>query len=431
MLDIELHSRSADTAEEALMSNTNWAGNLTYSTERLHAPQSLGELQDIVRQAKRAHAVGSRHSFTPIADTDSEQISLRHMNRLLSIDKVGQTVTVEGGITYGQLGPALHQAGFALQNLASLSTITIAGAVATGTHGSGSANKNLSTAVCGVKIVTGDGEIVAFNRGDADFDGVVVSLGALGVVAELTLDIQPGFAVRQEVYTDLPFETLAANFDDIMGSAYSVSPFHAWAGDTIGRVFVKKLATAPRLAGDFFGAKAALQPSNPLPLVDPEPVTEQMGVPGPAYLRLPHFRDEAIAPAGAEIQAEYFVSRHRAGEALRAVQAVQHHLEKVLMIGEIRTIAADSLWLSPAFERDSLAFHFTCYRDWPALKAALPAIEAALRPFEPRPHWAKVFTMTAPEVQRSYPRLPQFRALRKQLDPQGKFGNAFIDEFIG
>ena len=411
--------------------NVNWAGNLVYSTERVHAPQSLGELQDVVRKAKRAHAVGSRHSFTPIADTDSEQISLRHLANVVAIDKTARTATVEGGITYGQLAPELHRAGFAIRNMASLPTVTIVGATASATHGSGNTNQNLASAVRGVKIVTANGEIVEFNRGDAEFDGVVVSLGALGVIAELTLDIQPSFEVRQDVYTSLPFETLAANFDDIMGGGYSVSLFHNWAGDVIPQVWVKSLATSPRHTGDYFDAVSATQRWHPMPGFDPLTVTEQMGVAGPWHLRLPHVRDEAMPASGDEIQAEYFVPRQQAAAALRAVKAVEHLMAKVMLVGEIRTVAADSLWLSTAFERDCVAIHFAFRRDWPGIKAVLPDIEAALRPFDPRPHWGKVFTMPGAEVQSHYPKLPQFRALRNKLDPGRKFANAFTDEFVG
>lgn len=403
--------------------NANWAGNLTYSTERVHAPQSLGELQQVVREAKRAHAVGSRHSFTPIADTDCEQISLRHLNRVLTIDAAARSVTVEGGITYGQLAPPLYAAGFALHNLASLLTITVAGAAATATHGSGNNSKNLSAAVKGVKIVTASGEIAEFSRGEAEFGGVVISLGALGIVTELTLDTQPSFEIRQDEYTDLPFETAVTNFDEIMGSGYSVSLLHAWTGNAIGKVLVKRLAGAPPQTGDFFGARAGALSGSV------NGFTTLAGAPW--HLRLPHFQTHEIALAGNELQAEYFVARHHAGAALRAVQEVHHHLEKVLIVCELRTVAADTMWLSPAFERDSLAIHFTCHRDWQGLKAALPAIEAALAPFDPRPHWAKAFTMTATQVQNCYPKLPAFRALRMQLDPNGKFANPFVDEFIG
>lgn len=411
--------------------NINWAGNLVYSTERVHRPQSLGEVQDVVRNAKRVHAVGSRHSFTPIADSDSEQISLRALKQVIAIDAAARTVTVEGGITYGELAPVLHEAGFAIRNTASLTTVTIAGATASATHGSGNSNQNLAGAVRGVKIVTAGGEIASFTRGDPEFDGVVVSLGALGVIAELTLDIQPTFEARQEVYTGLSFETLADNFDDIMGGGYSVSLFHNWTGDVVPQVWVKSLASAPRHVGNYFGAVTATERWHPMPGFDPATVTEQMGVHGPWHLRLPHVRDEMMATSGNEIQAEYFVPRQQAGAALRAVKSVQERMEQVMLVGEIRTVAADTMWLSTAFERDCVAIHFAFRRDWPGIKAVLPDVEAVLRPFAPRPHWAKVFTLPAAEVQSRYPRLEQFRTLRKTLDPHGKFSNAFIEEYIG
>jgi len=409
-----------------LRKNVNWAGNLAFSTERVHAPQSVGEVQDVVRKATKAHAVGSRHSFSPIADTDGAQISLRRLNRILAIDKSARTINVEGGITYAELGPELHRAGFALHNLASLPNISVAGAVATGTHGSGTTN--LSAAVRGVKLVTAGGEVAEFRRGDPEFDGVVVSLGGLGVVVELSLDLEPSFEVVQDTYLDLPFDTLAANFEDIMGSGYSVSPFHSWSGDSIPKILVKSLATAPRRDGGFFGARTAL-PSLPTPLDGDFP--GQASTPVPWHQGLPHFQSEMVPATGAELQAEYFVPQDQASAALRAVRSVQHHLEKVLIVSEIRTLTADTMWLSPAFERACLAIHFTCHPDLPALKVALPAIEVALKPFDPRPHWAKVFTMSAEDIERSYPQLPQFRALRKKLDPRGKFGNDFIDEFVG
>ena len=411
--------------------NSNWAGNLEYSTERVARPQSLAKVQEVVRKAKRLHAISTRHSFTPVADSDSEQISLRAMKRVIAIDAAARTVTVEGGITYGELAPKLHEAGFAIRNTASLTTVTIAGATASATHGSGNANQNLAGAVSGVTLVTANGEIVSFKRGDAEFDGVVVSLGALGVIVEMTLDIQPTFEARQEVYTGLPFETLARNFDDIMGGGYSISLFHNWTGDVVPQVWVKSLATSPRHSGNYFGAVSATERWHPMPGFDPATVTEQMGVHGPWHLRLPHVRDEMMATSGNEIQAEYFVPRKQAGAALRAVKSVQERMDKVMLVGEIRTVAADTMWLSTAFERDCVAIHFAFRRDWPGIKAVLPDVEAVLRPFDPRPHWSKVFTMPAAEVQSRYPKLPEFRALRKKLDPQGKFSNAFVDEYIG
>jgi alditol oxidase len=408
----------------------NWAGNIAYAAKRVHTPRSVADLQDVVRQATKLRAVGSRHSFNRIADTDADHIAMRHFDKVLAIDNAARTVTIEGGITYGTLSPVLDRAGLALHNLASLPHISVAGAAATATHGSGVGNKNLATSIAALKLVTATGEILALKRGDADFDGAVVNLGALGVVSELTLDLQPRFEVRQDIYMDLPFATLLDNCEAVLGAAYSVSLFTKWQGDTVGQVWLKSRADTPPRTGDFFGAKAATRAWHPIPEIDPAPVTEQLGVPGPWHLRLPHFRMEFTPSAGAELQSEYFVARANAPAALRALKSIEDKIAPLLMISEIRTIAADTLWLSPAYQEDCVAFHFTFKPDWPAVKQVLPGIEWALRPFNARPHWGKLFTMTPADVEAGYRRLPDFRALRDRLDPARKFANEFIDEFV-
>jgi xylitol oxidase len=411
--------------------NRNWAGNIAYAAKQVHAPRTLAGLQDLVRSSGKVRALGSRHSFNRISDTNADQISLKGFERLASIDKAARTVTIDGGTTYGDLCPVLDAAGFALHNLASLPHISVAGAVATATHGSGLGNKNLATSVAGMKIVTASGDILALTRGDADFDGAVVSLGALGIVAELTLDLEPSFNVSQRLFTDLSFEALAGNFDAIMGAAYSVSIFTKWQGDTLQQVWLKSRADAPAPPADFFGAKPATRPWHPIPEIDPAPTTEQMGVPGPWHLRLPHFRMEFTPSAGAELQSEFFVARTDAPAALRALKAIEDKIAPQLMISEIRSIAADELWLSPAYREDCVAFHFTFQPNWPEVQKILPQIEWALRPFNARPHWGKLFTMTPADLEAGYRRLPDFRALRSRLDPAGKFANDFTEKFAG
>ncbi len=412
------------------MSETNWAGNIIYSTGALSTPRSRDELQATVRGAKKLRALGSRHSFNRIADSDSALVSMRLLNRVLDIDASARTVTVEGGITYGELCPALDAAGFALHNLASLPHISVVGAVSTATHGSGNANRNLATQVAALEIVTGSGETVTLRRGDPDFDSAVVGLGALGIVSSITLDIQPRFDVRQDIYTDLPFQSLVDNFEAISGAAYSVSCFTQWRGDTVGFVWLKNLADRTPPAGDFYGASPATRPWHPIPEIDPTPCTDQMGVPGTWYRRLPHFKMEFQPSAGAELQSEYFVARKDAAAALKALHAVQDRITGPLMVSEIRTIAADDLWLSLNHKQDCVAFHFTWRQDWPAVSQSLAAIEAALAPFAPRPHWGKLFVMPSAQVQSRYDRLGDFRALAEKHDPAGKFRNAFLDEFI-
>lgn len=411
------------------MSETNWAGNITYSTSAVHSPRSVDELQEIVRRSAKLRALGSRHSFNRIADTDGDLVSMRGLANIIEIDAGARTVTVEGGITYGQLCPALDAAGFALHNLASLPHISVVGAVTTATHGSGNTNKNLAAAVAALDIVTATGEVVSYRRGEPGFDGAVVGLGALGVVSRITLDIQPRFEMREDVYTDLPFRTLVDNFEAISGAAYSVSSFTHWKGDTVGFVWLKNLADHTPPAGEFFGAKAQTRPWHPIAEIDPAPVTQQMGVPGPWYLRLPHFRMEFQPSAGAELQSEYFVARRDAPAALEALHAVQDQISGPLMVSEIRTMAADDYWLSMNYQEDCMAFHFTWFQNWHAVRQSLDAIEAALAPLSPRPHWGKLFTMDKATLQSRYPRLADFQALARKHDPDGKFRNAFLDEF--
>jgi xylitol oxidase len=257
----------------------------------------------------------------------------------------------------------------------------------------------------------------------------VVGLGALGIVSELTLDLEPTFSVRQNLYLDLPFATLLENFSTIMGSAYSVSLFTPWRGEAIGQVWVKARGDAPAPA-DFFGAQPATRAWHPIPEIDPTPCTEQMGVPGPWHLRLPHFRMEFTPSAGAELQSEYFVAAENAVPALKALKAIEDKIAPELMISEIRTIAADDLWMSPAYRQDSVAFHFTFKPNWPAVANVLPQIEWALRPFNARPHWGKLFTMSPADVQAGFPRLEDFRGLLAAHDPAGKFRNDFVEAFV-
>jgi xylitol oxidase len=408
------------------MTETNWAGNIAYAAGSISMPRTVSEVQAAVKAAKKLRPLGSRHSFNRISDTGGTLLSLRGLERRFDLDRAASTVTVDGGMTYGELGPRLAAAGYALHNLASLPHISIVGAVATATHGSGNANRNLAGAVAGLELVTATGDIVQLSRSDAEFDGAVVNLGALGVVTSITLDLEPHFEVRQNVYLDMPFTTYVENFEAITGSAYSVSAFTHWRGDTIAHVWLKARSTAPAQSGELFGARAAAVGYHPITGMDAAPTTEQLGAVGPWHLRLPHFKLEFTPSNGAELQSEYFVPRKDGPAALQALHAVQDRFAGHLMVGELRTIAADELWLSSAYRQDCLAFHFTWHPDWPAVQQVLPVIEAALGPFGVRPHWGKLFTMPKAEIATRWSRLGDFRALAGRYDPTGKFRNDFL-----
>jgi len=425
---------NTSAAAETTKPRTNWAGNLVYGADRFLLPNTVEEILEAVRAAGNVRVVGSRHCFNDIADTTGTQLSLERLNRVLFLDKARSQMTVEGGIRYGEIGPYLHEQGYALHNTASLPHISIAGACATATHGSGALG-NLAVVVGGMEFIDGRGDLVTISRethGDT-FAGAVVNLGALGVITKLTLDLRPAFQVRQDVFRELPLEALETHFDEIMSSGYSVSVFTAWQADTIEQVWVK---SAVEPGGTFaakdsvFGARPATESMHPIASVDAVNCTEQMGVIGPAYDRLPHFRMGFTPASGDELQVEYFVPREYAVPAIRTLRRHRDQLAALLLMGEIRTIAADDLWMSPCYETPCVAFHFSFKPDWPVLRALLPGLEEVLTPFHPRPHWGKMFTMTPEKIRARFPRLADFRALLRQHDPRGKFRNAFVERNI-
>ncbi|WP_299538152.1 D-arabinono-1,4-lactone oxidase [uncultured Streptomyces sp.] len=407
----------------------NWAGNVTYGARRLHTPRSLAELQEIVSGATAVRALGTRHSFSTVADAPGDLVSLAELPATVEIDPEARTARVGAGLRFGEMAGTLHDAGFALHNLGSLPHISVAGACATGTHGSGTGNRSLAGAVRALELVTADGSLTTLHRGDPDFPGAVVSLGALGVVTRLTLDLVPSFDVQQWVYEDLPVDEVRRDFAGVLSEAYSVSLFTTWQGGPLDQVWLKRAVgdDGPRTAPQRWrGARLADGQRHPVPGMPPANCTRQDGVPGPWHTRLPHFRLEFTPSSGEELQSEYFVPRESATEAFHALDRIKDRIAPLLLISEIRTVAADDLWLSPAQGRDSVAFHFTWVPDTAAVTPVLAAIEEALAPFGARPHWGKVFTTPAEDLDRLYPHLDDFQKLVARTDPHDVFGNAFL-----
>lgn len=413
----------------------NWASNLEYSTNRLYSPNSLEQVRGYVKKQTKLKVLGTRHCFNNIADSRFNFLSLKSMDEVVALDPKARTVTVKAGMTYGQLCPYLNTKGFALQNLASLPHISIAGACSTATHGSGEKNGNLATAVSELEMVTAHGEMVNLSRkldGEA-FQGAVVGLGALGVITKVTLDVQPTFVMRQYVYENMPLREMIDHFDAIESSAYSVSLFTDWQKQRINEVWIKsRVEEGPAFdkAPEFFGAKRATRNLHPIAELSAENCTEQMGVPGPWYERLPHFRMGFTPSAGRELQSEYFVPRQHALEAMLAIERLRDLISPHLMISEIRTIAADNLWLSPCYEQSCVTIHFTWKQDWPAVRKLLPVVENELAPFQARPHWGKLFTTSPTKLRSLYKKIPEFVQLTKKYDPRGKFRNEFLDRNI-
>ena len=390
----------------------------------------MEQAREIIANAPRVRVLGSRHSFNDIADS-SELITLEALPRNVVVDHEANTVSFNAAMRYGELVKTLRVEGVALHNLASLPHISVAGAVATATHGSGVTNGNLATAVSGLELVTSSGEVIEAARGEADFDGLVVGLGALGALTRITLEVEPAYEVRQRVFENLGWEALYERFDEIASCGYSVSAFTRW-GRAVEQVWVKTRVTAEpeRVEDDFFGAVAAVVDRHPIPGMDADLSTPQLGVPGSWADRLPHFRLGFTPSSGEEIQSEYLVPRRHAVAAIEAVRSLAGGIQPLLQMSEIRTVAADRLWMSMNYGEDTVGIHFT-WKPWQEeVRDALVRLEAALAPFEARPHWGKLFHAKAVTIAPFYPRLPDFVRLIERLDPRGAFRNPWLKTHV-
>jgi alditol oxidase len=411
----------------------NWAGNLAYRADSVHYPTSVVEVQELVAQLPRVKALGTRHSFNTIADCpDGALISLSELAPEVTIDAEAMTVSVTGGTRYGVLAAELQTQGYALHNTGSLPHISVAGATATGTHGSGDRNGILSTAVAAVELVKADGSLVRVDRSNPDLKALAVGLGAFGVITRLELDIEPTYLVRQDVYRNAPWDIVLDAFDEVMASAYSVSLIGDFGSPVIHELWQKtRVETVPDADSQPEPVPESLHGGTWYDDADQPPdhaLTVRAGVPGPWSERLPHFRLDAPPSAGGdELQTEYFVDHRHAVDALRTLRSLGDRISPQLHATEIRTTASDDLWLSPAHGRDSLCIGFTWRKHPTEVMALLADIEAALATYEPRPHWGKLFTFNDEDLARRFSRLPDFLELRTTYDPTAKFTNAFID----
>ena len=408
----------------------NWAGNYTYRARKLHRPSTIEQLQEILAKAPCVRVLGSRHSFNDIADS-LELVTLEAMPMDVVVDHAADTVSFNAALKYGELVQKVNEEGVALHNLASLPHISVAGAVATATHGSGETNGNLATAVVGLELVTSGGEIMEISRGEPYFDGLVVGLGALGAVTRITLDVEPAYEVRQRVFEGLNWEVLFEHFDEIVSCGYSVSIFTRW-DETIDQVWVKSRVTdePEQVENDLFGAAAAAVDRHPILGLDASSCTPQLGRAGSWADRLPHFRMGFTPSSGEELQSEYLFPRRYAVEAIEAVRSLADEIRPILQVSEIRAVAADRLWMSMNYGQDSIGIHFTWKPERDAVEDMLVRLESALVPFEARPHWGKLFNADAAALAPRYERMSDFIRLVERLDPRGAFRNSWLKAHV-
>lgn len=412
------------------MPRRNWSGHVTFAATDLQEPRSVPDLQALVAASPRIRAIGSGHAFNDLADTSGVQVSVARLPQDIEIDTAAQVVRAPGGMRYGDLARLLDAKGWAVHNMASLGHISVAGTIATGTHGSGDRNQTLSAAVRCLELVTASGDVLVVTTDDADLNGWVVSLGTLGIVTSVHLAIEPAFTVRQYVFDDVRHATLLDRFDEAFGSAYSVSFFTTWAPDLTGQVWMKRRDDTEGLwpSSILLDGHLADGPRHPLPGHDAVHCTAQGGDQGSWHDRLPHFRLDFTPSSGDELQTEYLVARQHAVDLLRAVESMAPRIHPLLHVSEIRTMASDRLWLSGAYGRDTVGIHFTWQRR-PEVLGLLADLDDLLGGRDGRPHWGKLYEAT--DLGARYPRFDEFVRLAYDMDPTGRFRNSAIDRILG
>lgn len=413
-----------DGREKRSLMLSNWGGNLVYGSGAIEAPATIEELSEIIRSGK-VRPIGTMHSFSKVVVGEGTLVSAAGLAFEPALDKASSTVKVSAATRFGDLALFLEKNGVALKNMGSLPHISIAGAAATGTHGSGDKNQILSSSLSAYSFLNSKGELVRYQRGDENFEACRVGLGAYGLWVSVELDVVPSFQIRQDVYLDIPWEVFYEDPTNLTSAGYSVSLFTKWGEVSIDQVWVKALP----------GDKAGL----PIAGISPEKtsrkelapgvgdnLTQQGGVEGPWLDRLPHFRLDATPSAGNEIQTEYFIQRKNIVGAVKAVNKIAEQINHTLIITEVRTIAQDDAWLSPMNRGDSVALHFTWVNDTPAVDKAVAALEEVLAEFDPIPHWGKVHHFDKSKLEKVHARLGKARAVFDELDPEGVFNTEYL-----
>ncbi|WP_433953374.1 D-arabinono-1,4-lactone oxidase [Curtobacterium flaccumfaciens] len=409
-------------------SELNWSGTVTYTAERVVRPSSIDEAAQVVADTDRVHGLGTRHSFNDVADTPGTLLDLTGIPTDLVVDAEHRTVTLGAGTRYGDVAADIDRAGFALHNTGSLPHISVGGAVATGTHGSGTTLGSLATAVRAFEVLGPDGSARTIDRTDPAFDGAVLHLGLLGIVTRVTLDVEPAYRMRQDVYGAIPWDTFTANVAEVHATAYSVCAYTVF-GDAITEVLVK--SRVPEGAEDV-PVPGTLAGAHRLPgTPGDDHRTARDGSVGPWWDRLPHFPIGSVPSHGSEVQSEHFVPLRHAAAALDALRGLADRIQPHLHVCELRTMAADDLWLSPTQGEDVLCIAFTWKKHPTEVAALLPDLEARLAAFDGRPHWGKMSSLDHAAIAGLYPRLADFRDLVARADPERTFASAFGERVLG
>ena len=425
----------------------NWAGTVAVTPAEVAAPRDVEEVADVVRRAARTGrqvtAVGAGHSFTPAAEARDVQLRLDRLTGIVAVEPGGR-VRVRAGTRLRDLGTLLAAHGLALENLGDIDVQTLAGALATGTHGTGARFGGLATQVAGLELVRADGAVVRLGEGAGPpVAGAVVGLGALGVVTEVTLRCVPAFTLH--AVEDV--EPLGAVLEALDGRVAGHDHFELYWFPYTDRCLTKtntRRAGPPdrplprwrRLLEDEVLSNGVYRAVNEVGRVRPGWVPGLNRLAGRALSRREY--DDVSTRVFATrrrvrfVETEYAVPRAAVAAVLAQLRAwVDRHPEAAVQFPvEVRFAAADDVWLSTAYGRETAYVAVHQFHRAPA-RAYFRAFEAIALDHGGRPHWGKLHGLDAAALAARYPRFSDFRALRDELDPARVFTNRYLRRVLG
>ncbi|MDI5980821.1 D-arabinono-1,4-lactone oxidase [Amycolatopsis magusensis] len=428
---------------------TNWAGTATASPQRVHKPRGLAEISeavtDVAVDGRRVRALGSGHSFTPIAVADSDALSLVHWTGVASVDLEAKRVTVRSGTTLRELNAELDRLGLAMTNLGDIDAQTIAGAISTGTHGTGARFGGIATQIAALELVLADGTVVgcSADRRPELFHAARVGLGALGVISTVTLQCEPAYVLAAEERAE-PLEGVLESFHD-QADANDHFEFYwfPYGRDALVKRNNRQPAgTEPEplsrtrqfvdyriMENTAFGALCRIGRTVPK-LVKP------LGKFASSVLSAREYSDTShrvfVTHRGVRfVESEFAIPRESLHDVFGELRALVPKLENpVAFPVEVRVAAADDIWLSTAHGRDSayIAIHQFVGMPYREYFAAFEKIASAAAG---RPHWGKMHNLDASALRERYPHFDDFLKVRKEVDPSGVFTNDYLDRVLG
>ncbi len=427
----------------------NWAGNQTATPQRLARPRSIEDLAATVRAAQadglRVKPIGSGHSFTSIAVTDGVRLDMSALDRPISIDPDSGLVTVEGGIAIHRLNELLHRYRLAMPNLGDIDRQSLTGALATGTHGTGARHRGLAAAVVGFDLVTAGGELINVDTDTRPelFAAGRVGLGALGVVAQVTLQCVPAFLLHA-AEGRMPLDETLDRLDELVDDNdhfefYWFPHTNCTLTKRNNRVDPdtrpRRLGRIRALLDDEVLSNGAFEAVNRLGAQWPSLVPTINAVSGRALSARDYVDDSFRVFASRRrvrfVEMEYAIPRPAVADAVRAIQQwIDSTGTPVSFPIEVRFAAADDIWLSTAYDRESAYVAVHLYHRV-ADETYFSAVESIMSEYAGRPHWGKLHGLDATTLRERYPRFDDFRAVRAEVDPSGVFGNDYLDRVLG